>query len=326
MSEAVYERYKDALRRGHVAASRGRPEVALAAYVEAASIAPERALPHASIGTVYLGLGRPREALAAFAAALERAPRDEPSLAGRAEALLALGRRTEAATTLDRLATAQEAAGRPGEALATATRALELAESRARRRSLGALVERVEAGGGADDAERAAIERATALLVVVAAGPGGGGPEDGSGGALAPDAAPGPAATAAPEPPPPPEPPPDPLALLAEAEANLRSGEGARAFALLLEAVPVLAASGRSEAALDAAYQALTLAPEDPGPQLALIALYHDRGWEALAAEKARLLARRAELDGDHATLARIPAAPDRSPPRGSDGQDAALD
>jgi tetratricopeptide (TPR) repeat protein len=320
VSEAVYERYKDALRRGHVAASRGRPEAALAAYVEAASIAPERALPHSSIGTVYLGLGRPRHALAAFAAALERAPRDEPSLAGRAEALLALGRRTEAATTLDRLATAQEAAGRPGEALATATRAIELAESRARRRSLGALVERVEAGGGADDAERAAIERAaieraTALLVVVAAGPDGGRPEDGPGGALAPDAAPRPATTAEPEPPPPPEPPPDPLALLAEAEANLRSGEGSRAFALLLEAVPVLAASGRSEAALDAAYQALTIAPEDPGPQLALIALYHDRGWEALAAEKARLLARRAELDGDPATLARIPAAPARPVP-----------
>jgi len=40
MTEALYERYKEALRRGHVASLRGRPEAALAAYVEAATIAP----------------------------------------------------------------------------------------------------------------------------------------------------------------------------------------------------------------------------------------------------------------------------------------------
>ena len=36
MSDALYERYKDALRRGHVAALRGRLDEALAAYREAA--------------------------------------------------------------------------------------------------------------------------------------------------------------------------------------------------------------------------------------------------------------------------------------------------
>ncbi|HXG40881.1 MAG TPA: hypothetical protein VNJ28_08060, partial [Candidatus Limnocylindrales bacterium] len=58
-----YERYKDALRRGHVALLRNRLEVALAAYAEAAAIAPERALPHASLGSVYLRLGRPDDSL-----------------------------------------------------------------------------------------------------------------------------------------------------------------------------------------------------------------------------------------------------------------------
>ena len=51
MSELLYEQYKDALRRGHVAALRGRLDVAAAAYREASTIAPDRALP-------YVGPGR----------------------------------------------------------------------------------------------------------------------------------------------------------------------------------------------------------------------------------------------------------------------------
>jgi tetratricopeptide (TPR) repeat protein len=77
LSEALYERYKDALRRGHLATLRGRHDAALAAYVEAATIAPERALPHTSIGTVSLRVGRPADALTAFDHALDRAPNDE---------------------------------------------------------------------------------------------------------------------------------------------------------------------------------------------------------------------------------------------------------
>ena len=48
--EALYERYKSALRVGHVAAVRGRHEAAVAAYAEAATLAPDRPLPHASMG------------------------------------------------------------------------------------------------------------------------------------------------------------------------------------------------------------------------------------------------------------------------------------
>ena len=43
MSEALYERYKDALRKGHVAALRGRHDAALEAYGEASRLAPDQA-------------------------------------------------------------------------------------------------------------------------------------------------------------------------------------------------------------------------------------------------------------------------------------------
>ena len=57
MSEALYERYKDALRRGHIAAQRGRPEEALTAYRAAIEIAPDRVLPYVSVGNVLSGYG-----------------------------------------------------------------------------------------------------------------------------------------------------------------------------------------------------------------------------------------------------------------------------
>ena len=57
--EALYERYKDALKRGHVASLRGHLEEALRAYADAASIAPERSTPHTSAGTALMRLRRP---------------------------------------------------------------------------------------------------------------------------------------------------------------------------------------------------------------------------------------------------------------------------
>ncbi len=91
MSDALYERYKDALRRGHVAALRGRPEEALSAYREAVEIAPERALPYTSLGGVLAKSARYDEAVAAYDHALARAPRDEAALRGRADALVGRG-------------------------------------------------------------------------------------------------------------------------------------------------------------------------------------------------------------------------------------------
>ncbi len=64
MSEVLYEQYKDALRRGHVAALRGQLDAAAAAYREAARIAPDRALPYVGLGGVLTRLGRADDALA----------------------------------------------------------------------------------------------------------------------------------------------------------------------------------------------------------------------------------------------------------------------
>jgi tetratricopeptide (TPR) repeat protein len=288
MSDALYERYKEALRKGHLASVRGRHDAALAAYAEAASIAPERALPHASIGAVYLRLGRPAEALAAYVVALERAPIDEAALAGAADAQVALGRPADAADLLDRLAAQREAAGRPVEALDSARLALQLAESRSRRRLVEDLVERVRAAAPTT-AEPEALVRAVAML---------------DAGAVAEPPLVEPSTAAIPEP----EPPPDPLELVAEAEAALDAGDGETARDRLLAAAGAFAASGRPSAALDACYAALAVAPSDPELHLALVDLYIDRGWRTAAADKLALLARLAELTGDQATVGRARA------------------
>ena len=110
-SEALYERYKDALRRGHVASLRGRLQEALTAYAEAATIAPERATPHTSAGTALMRRKRPADALRHYEVALTLAPRDEAALLGRAQALAALDRRPEAADAYDALAEVRESVG-----------------------------------------------------------------------------------------------------------------------------------------------------------------------------------------------------------------------
>ena len=135
MTDDLYERYKEALRLGHVAVLRGALEEALTAYRAAAVIAPSRALPHTSLGGALLRLGRLEEALVEYAAAVARAPHDEGALLGQAEALTTAGMRCEAAMALDHVSEIQEAAGRLPEAADTLRRALELEESpdRARR-------------------------------------------------------------------------------------------------------------------------------------------------------------------------------------------------
>jgi tetratricopeptide (TPR) repeat protein len=135
MTDDLYERYKEALRVGHVAVLRGSLEEALTAYRAAAEIAPSRALPHTSLGGALLRLGRLEEALVEYAVAVARAPHDEGALLGQAEALTAAGQRSEAARVLDHVSEIEEAAGRLPEAADTLRRALELDESpeRARR-------------------------------------------------------------------------------------------------------------------------------------------------------------------------------------------------
>jgi tetratricopeptide (TPR) repeat protein len=287
MSEdALFERYKGALRIGHIAAVRGRHEAAVAAYADAALLAPDRPLPHASMGRALLQLGRTDEALAAFAEALRLAPRDETSLAGRAEALTASGRLAEAAGVLDLLAETQAAGGRLPDACDTTRRALELAESRARRRHLVALVAELktwpEERGGQEElalAERM-LEAPVAELSADALGSG---------------------ARSIPAPPiddpPEPEPPPlDPGALSIDVEAAVETGNPAIVHQVILDAVRALREAGLLDAALDACQLGLTVAPSDPDLHLALAELDLDLGWTTAASDKLVILDRYVEL------------------------------
>lgn len=151
MTDDLYERYKEALRVGHVAVLRGALQDASEAYRAAAAIAPSRALPHTSLGGVLLRLGHLEEALVEYAAAVARAPHDEGALLGQAEALTTAGQRVDAALALDHVSEIQEAAGRLPEAADTLRRALELEDTPERgRRQRGLLREiRLSAGDAA---------------------------------------------------------------------------------------------------------------------------------------------------------------------------------
>jgi Tetratricopeptide repeat len=162
-TNSLYERYKDALRRGHVASLRGRLESAVGAYSEAAQIAPDRALPHAAIGGILVKMNRPAEAIQSYGRALKLAPRDEAALRGQADLLAAAGRRVEAAELLDRLADVLDGSNRLADASDAARRALELAESRQRRRQVEAYATRLKASAG-DEAAAAALARVLRVL------------------------------------------------------------------------------------------------------------------------------------------------------------------
>ncbi len=298
MSGTLYEGYKDALRRGHLAALRGRLETALTAYREASRMAPDRALPYVVLGDVLARLGRPDDALAAYAAALARAPSDDAALRGRADVQAQTGRRAEAAATLDRLAAVLEGQGRLADACDTARRALELAESRGRRKGFVALVARLREASG-DPAAAEALARAMSVLEVdpmVAPGP-----------AVAADAEAGagkPADDVGPAEPPPP--PPDPGALTMAVEAAIDDGDLDQARRAVVLAVSGHRSLGQLHAAIDACYEALAIAPADPEIRLALAELYLDRGWRTLSTDKLLLLGRLLELTGDSAAHARL--------------------
>ena len=162
-SEALYEQYKDALKRGHVSSLRGRIDEALLAYAEAARIAPERSTPHASAGTALLRRKQPADALRHYEVALSIAPHDELALLGRAQALAALDRRGEAADAFDVLAEIQAVGGRLADAVDAARRGLEMAEGRERRRTLERLIVRLRASEPGEPG-RVALELALQVL------------------------------------------------------------------------------------------------------------------------------------------------------------------
>jgi Flp pilus assembly protein TadD len=259
----VFEKYRNALRRGHVAALRGRSAEAIAAYHEAAALVPDRAAPHVGRGRVELDAGDQDAAREAFEAALSRDPEEVVALDGLALALMGLDRPVDAAGTLDRLAAVTLAAGDADGAVSILERAVALADSRQRRREIARLRPAIEAPvddadwlrelppeapGETDDAEVASAPPAS----VVDAGA-------------------------------------DRIRALAErVEAH---GE-ARDVPGLMSAARALARHGRLSAALDACFEALTIAPTDPEVHGVLATLYDRRGWDELARHKADLLSR----------------------------------
>lgn len=163
MSDPLYERYKEALRAGHVALLRGRLDEAIESYRAAAEVAPERALPHTSLGGVLLDLGRADDALAEFHAALAISPGDEGALIGRSEALVRMGQPITAAETLDTLAGVLLAAGRDADAVETLQRALVLEERTGRRRQYQRALRSLRMSSG-DRASDEALGRALGIL------------------------------------------------------------------------------------------------------------------------------------------------------------------
>jgi tetratricopeptide (TPR) repeat protein len=321
VTRPLFEQYKEALRRGHLAARDGAVEDALAAYREAASLAPDRAAPHTSSATVLHHAGRRDEALASFERALSVAPDDEATLRARASAFEDMGRAASAAADLEHLAEALEASGRRAEALAVARRAVSLTATPARRR-LVELLEGPEAEGPRPPAVHPPVARPftepvpkppaapTRPFAVQPRRP-------------APSPVPEPEPAVEPEEPsepvgpsepvipwpaidlpsaPPPMlvgPPPDVEVLMAEANALIDGGDMAAARNLMLTAVAVHRGAGRSDAALDVCLQLLALAPGDAHVHLAIAGLQLDRGWRTLATEKIELLLRLTGLTGD---------------------------
>jgi tetratricopeptide (TPR) repeat protein len=141
VSESLFEQYKVALRRGHMAALAGELDDALDAYDAAARLVPDRALPLASRGTVLHRLDRWPEAAEAFDRALQLAPDDEAALRARATARAERGMRSGAADDFERLAFVLDVSGRAAPAADAAQRAAELEPSASRR----ALADRLSA-------------------------------------------------------------------------------------------------------------------------------------------------------------------------------------
>jgi tetratricopeptide (TPR) repeat protein len=216
---------------------------------------------------------------------------------GRADVLVALGRRAEAAETLDRLTAILERDGRLADACDVARAALELAESRGRRRGVESLVARLREAAPGDSAASAALARALGVL-----DPATGHEPPPTVDATAPAPEPAPAREASP-----PAPPrPDPALLTLAVEEALEAGDLDEARRRALVAANGHRAVGQFHAAMDACYQALAIQPSDPDIHLLLAELYLDRGWTGPAADKLVLLGRLAQLTGDGATTGRL--------------------
>ena len=187
--------------------------------------------------------------------------------------------------------------GRIADACDVARRALELAESRGRRKLVESLVTRLREAAPGDAAASEALARALGVLESVP------GVDDGP---TSPDAAAGEGADTpgASEPVVPAR--PDPAILTLAVEEALEAGDLDEARRRALIAASGHRAVGQFHAAMDACYQALAIMPADPDIHLLLAELYLDRGWRGPAADKLVLLGRLSQLTGDGATRGRL--------------------
>lgn len=272
---SLYDRYREALRGGHLAAVRGNREIAARAYAAAAALLPDRAAPHVALGKVELAGNRPADALEAFRAALHRAPSDTTALDGAARALVELERPADAADILDRLAITFLEHDRQAEALATIERALQLVESRWRRSAHDRL--RTEQGatdsswlGDLPPSDR---ERIATAQVAELPGRGRTGPVSAT--------------------------------LRGIAERVDRASAAGDVRGLLAGALE-LAAADRHRAAIDACHDALTVAPADPEVHRTLAEVYRHRGWATAAQHKLGLVDRLLEATDDPVELERL--------------------
>jgi len=331
MPDPIFERYKEALRAGHVAALRGRPDDALQHYRLAASIAPDRALPHVGMADVLLRLGRHDEALTASAAALRLAPLDEAALDLTARIHSAGGRGADAAACLDRLVDIRERQGRTEDACAAASRANDADPTDVRRDRVAALRAAVDterarladsgwAPEAADDPGAAAALAPTGPVATVApvgpvapvapeapldpeavVGPGAPGASGEPGAGAKP-------ATQAPE-----SVPVDPDALFVAAEDLAAGGMAQEAAHLYVLASTQYLEAGAADTAVDACLRALATAPAETDVHLALARIDLATGHDDRAAEKLDLLDRLLTLEGDEEGLAKVAAFRERT-------------
>jgi tetratricopeptide (TPR) repeat protein len=214
------------------------------------------------------------------------------------------------------LAEVLDGAGRLADACDASRRALELAESRVRRRQVEAIAARLRAESPGDEAAQRALDLALRVLDPAASlhAPTA---ESTAGDArseapldVVAESEQAPPSQSEPEPEPEPEPVPEPIglgiALGAAAEAALFAGDLAAAQEGLLAAARAHRRAGRLVAAVDACYLAISITPADPDLHLLLAELYLDRGWRSQAADKLLLLGRLADLDADAAVRERL--------------------
>jgi tetratricopeptide (TPR) repeat protein len=313
MTETLFERYKEALRTGHVAVLRGRLEDAAVAYREAISITADRVVPRTALGRVHLRLGDPQDALDAFDGALALEPDDDASLLGRAQALVVLRRTDEASLAYDHLAGVRAAHARLPDAAEAARRALAIEPTDERRERHARLVEELRATAGEAAAEGASgpatAQAADRELPQQAAAEPGGGADTGAG---TPADAPVEGATSAPDP------RPDPEALVLALEEAAARGDAEAAAAAALAAARAHREDGRVDAAFDACLLGIGVRPGDMDLHLLLADLAVDRGWTGQAGDAYRQMLRLADLDGDAAGVdlvrrtaaARLPGDP----------------